>query len=109
MTMHSEIYRIAYQLSLRGKTPSVALIRAKLSKPTSLPDIIVALRQWKLTPELGKELGKEIGKEHGKESKTLPAKADDNEQDRLTAMEQRLTELESKVTAILILLEQKTK
>lgn len=105
--MHSEIYRIAYQLSLQGKNPSVALIRARLSKPTSLPEIIQALQQWKLTPELGKEV------------KTSPADdsvIDDNEQDnqqsneqqRLDNIEQRLMQLEDKVDQIMILLSNKS-
>lgn len=53
--MHQEIYRIAYQLNAQGKSPSVALIRSRLSVPTSLPVIVQALQQWKLTPELGKD------------------------------------------------------
>lgn len=53
--MHQEIYRIAYKLSAEGKTPSVALIRSRLTVPTSLPVIVQALQQWKLSPELGKD------------------------------------------------------
>lgn len=55
LIMHHEIYRIAYQLNAEGKDPSVALIRSRLSIPTSLPVIVQALQQWKLTPELGKD------------------------------------------------------
>ena len=54
--MHQEIYRIAYQLNAEGKQPSVALIRSRLSIPTSLPVIVQALQQWKQTPELGKDI-----------------------------------------------------
>lgn len=55
LIMQHEIYRIAYQLNAEGKNPSVALIRSRLSMPTSLPVIVQALQQWKLTPELGKD------------------------------------------------------
>jgi hypothetical protein len=57
--MHSEIYRIAFQLNAEGKSPSVSLISSKLSTPTSLPVIVQALQQWKLNPELGKEAKKD--------------------------------------------------
>ncbi len=95
--MHSEIYRIAYQLSLQGKKPSVALIRARLSKPTSLPDIIEALQQWKLTPELGKDIKPTTSQNE------QPPMADTDE---LTVIKQRLDELDTKVEHILQLLEQ---
>ncbi|MFT4927712.1 MAG: TolA-binding protein [Phenylobacterium sp.] len=101
--MHSEIYRIAYQLSLNGRKPSVALIRARLSKPTSLPDIIQALQQWKLTPELGKPEPEKVHEPDSKETATTTDSAD--ESIRLDNIEQRLEQLEDKVERILQLLE----
>jgi hypothetical protein len=95
--MHSEIYRIAYQLNAEGKTPSVALIRARLSTPTSLPVIIQALQKWKLTPELGKE----VGAAEESQSQTTACEAD-------SSIEQRLKVLEQKVDKILVLLQEKS-
>lgn len=90
--MHSEIYRIAYQLNAEGKNPSVALIRARLSTPTSLPVIVQALQQWKLTPELGKEVP------------TPPTPPTSEEPSDNESVEQRLSQLESKMEQVLELL-----
>lgn len=92
--MHNEIYRIAYQLNKEGKNPSVALIRSRLSNPTSLPVIVQALQQWKLTPELGKEAAKT---------------ATDNPQPMTTdpSVEQRLTMLENQVETLMQMLKDK--
>lgn len=100
--MHSEIYRIAYKLHTDGKTPSVALIRARLSTPTPLPVIIKALQQWKLTPELGKEAaedGNESSNESGNES--INGHCDSEK----TAVEQRLDAIEQKLDRILAILD----
>lgn len=97
--MHSEIYRIAYQLNAEGKTPSVALIRARLTTPTALPVIIQALQQWKSTPELGKEV---LEDDAGGQEKAKPAQ----DAAQSASIEQRLDVLEQKVDRILALLEQ---
>lgn len=97
--MHSEIYRLAHQLSREGKTPSVALIRSRLSKPTSLPDIIQALQQWKLTPELGKEgTTRHLDADH---QDSATGREFDNGQ-----IVQRLNRLEDKIDHIIGLLNQ---
>lgn len=95
--MHSEIYRIAYQLNAEGKTPSVALIKARLSTPASLPVIIKALQKWKSNPELGKEFGE--AEENQPQATTCEADS---------SIEQRLKVLEQKVDKILALLQQRS-
>ncbi len=94
--MHSEIYRIAYQLNAQGKNPSVALIRSRLSTPTSLPVIVQALQQWKLNPELGKDVKKDAPEQPIATDETAP----DNDK-----IQQQLNRLESKMDHIITLLE----
>lgn len=94
--MHSEIYRIAYQLNAQGKNPSVALIRSRLSMPTSLPVIVQSLQQWKSNPELGKEASDEAAVQLLAPTKI--ASGDDE-------VKQQLRRLESKMDQILALLQ----
>lgn len=45
-----EIYRIANALAAEGKTPSVALIKNRLTEKVSMPTLIGALQRWKQDP-----------------------------------------------------------
>ena len=47
----SEIIEICRQLDSEGKTPSVALIKARLIKPVPLPIVIAGLKQWQANPK----------------------------------------------------------
>ncbi|TRX57067.1 hypothetical protein [Thalassomonas sp. M1454] len=51
MNANQEIHRIACQLAAENKTPSVALIKAKLSNNTPLAAIIKGLQYWQNNPE----------------------------------------------------------
>ncbi|WP_281558598.1 hypothetical protein [Thalassomonas sp. RHCl1] len=51
MTIREEILTIANQLANQGKSPSVALIKTKLSSPTPLPVIISTLKSWQHDPD----------------------------------------------------------
>ena len=98
--MHHEIYRIAYQLNAAGKNPSVALIRSRLSTPTSLPVIVQALQQWKLSPELGKDDDNQtavVETVSQAPSITSNAKA-------ITQMENRIETLENQVAKLMEML-----
>ncbi|WDD97703.1 hypothetical protein [Thalassomonas actiniarum] len=50
MTIREEILTIANQLANQGKSPSVALIKTKLSSPAPLPVIISTLKSWQHDP-----------------------------------------------------------
>jgi hypothetical protein len=52
MTITDEITIIANRLANKGKKPSVALVKTKLSKPAPLPTIISVLRNWTHDPKL---------------------------------------------------------
>jgi hypothetical protein len=97
--MHSEIYRIAYQLNAEGKTPCVALIRGRLTNPTPLPMIIQALQQWKLAPELGKESDTSVIDE-----KPVVAVQPTDSSSLCPELALRLTVMENKLDNILALL-----
>ncbi|MGL4206235.1 MAG: DNA-binding protein [Aeromonadaceae bacterium] len=46
--MSSEtIMQIASQLQAEGKTPSVALVKSRLSEPKPIPEIISGLQRWR--------------------------------------------------------------
>lgn len=47
---NSEIISICQQLHAEGKTPSVALIKARMSGPKILPNIIAGLKAWQASP-----------------------------------------------------------
>ena len=101
--MHHEIYRIAHQLHAEGKKPSVALIRAKLTTPTSLPVIVQALQQWKTSPELANDISV-IEPEHSHELTTTEQQL----QQRVSQLEQQVAQLQQQMQPLLAMLQQKS-
>lgn len=51
MTNFEKITIVANQLANDGKKPTVALIKAKLSEPVPLPQIISTMKSWHHEPE----------------------------------------------------------
>lgn len=51
MNANQEIHQIACQIAAKNKTPSVALIKAKLSSKLPLAVIIKGLQYWQNNPE----------------------------------------------------------
>lgn len=51
MNNSDKITIIANQLANAGKKPTIALIKAKLSSPVPLPQIIATLKNWQHDPE----------------------------------------------------------
>lgn len=60
MTISDEISIIANKLANQGITPSVALVKSKLSSPTPLPQIISTLKNWQHEPEFIEQKTKDI-------------------------------------------------
>ncbi|MEY8216493.1 MAG: hypothetical protein RPR97_18665 [Colwellia sp.] len=50
MTINDEILVLANQLANKGKKPTIALIKAKLTKNIPLPTIISTLKAWQHDP-----------------------------------------------------------
>lgn len=50
MTTNDEILILANQIANKGHTPTVALIKSKLSKKVTLPLIISTLKTWQHDP-----------------------------------------------------------
>lgn len=46
-----EIIQIANELSARGITPSTAMVKARLSHPVPMAELIKVLSQWKQQPQ----------------------------------------------------------
>lgn len=51
MNANQEIHQVACQLAAENKTPSVALIKSKLSSKIPLAGIIKGLQYWQSNPE----------------------------------------------------------
>lgn len=49
MSAH-EIIRIANELAARGVTPTTAMVKARLTHPVPMADLLKALSQWKQQP-----------------------------------------------------------
>lgn len=49
MSAH-EIIRIANELAARGVTPTTAMVKARLTQPVPMADLLKALSQWKQQP-----------------------------------------------------------
>lgn len=45
-----EIVRIANELAAKGLTPTTAMIKARLSQPVPMAELLKVLSQWKLQP-----------------------------------------------------------
>ncbi|MGY3914251.1 hypothetical protein [Aeromonas australiensis] len=45
-----EIIRIANELAAKGLTPTTAMIKARLSQPVPMAELLKVLSQWKLQP-----------------------------------------------------------
>ena len=101
--MHQEIYRIASQLNAQGKTPSVALIRSKLTVPTSLPVIVQALQRWKQSPDLGNE----PVTEQNTEATAKQAQTTEVDAQTIAAMQAQIQSLEQKVAQLYQIIESK--
>lgn len=46
-----EIIKIANELSARGITPSTAMVKARLSHPVPMAELLKVLSQWKQQPQ----------------------------------------------------------
>ena len=46
-----EIIQIANELSARGITPSTAMVKARLSHPVPMAELLKVLSQWKQQPQ----------------------------------------------------------
>jgi len=87
----SEIISICQQLSKEGKEPSVALIKARLSRPAPMPFVIAGLKQWRANPDMKVEQ-----QDEGKEPKSAQNQS----------LEQRVSALELEVKELKQLIKQ---
>ena len=52
-----EIIRIANELAAKGITPSTAMVKARLSQPVPMAELLKVLSQWKQQPASASEAG----------------------------------------------------
>ena len=81
------IINLCFDISERGKTPSVALIRNMAKQPLSIPEVIKGLQQWKSTPNNRPKA----------ESSHKPINSAPNQ-----SLQQRVTQLEEQVASIML-------
>lgn len=51
-----EIIRIANELAAKGITPSTAMVKARLSQPVPMAELLKVLSQWKQQPQTAEAL-----------------------------------------------------
>lgn len=90
-----EIIRIANELSAKGITPSTAMVKARLSQPVPMAELLKVLSQWKQQP-------------HAVEPAAEPAAAQPQPDGiNLQALSDQLNRLEQKVDRLTALLLQR--
>lgn len=90
-----EIIRIANELSAKGITPSTAMVKARLSQPVPMAELLKVLSQWKQQP-------------HTVEPAAEPAAAQSQPDGiNLQALSDQLNRLEQKVDRLTALLLQR--
>ncbi|WP_394176775.1 hypothetical protein [Thalassotalea litorea] len=104
-----EIYQIAHQLNIQGKTPTVALIKSQLSVAMPLTAIIKGLQQWQRNPKLGETsqpqetAGSALADSQDDSALHLAQQAQQqiqNLQQKLQAMAVEITQLKQEVEAL---------
>ncbi|MGU5844893.1 hypothetical protein [Aeromonas hydrophila] len=93
-----EIIRIANELAAKGITPSTAMVKARLSQPVPMAELLKVLSQWKLQPASVPEAGST--------AQMAPAPA---AEPTLLQLAERLDRLEQKVDRLTELLLQQGK
>ena len=94
-----EIIRIANELAAKGITPSTAMVKARLSQPVPMAELLKVLSQWKQQPQPTDPA-----------PATIPAPADtDTQADaiNLQQLSEQLNRLEQKVDRLTTLLLQR--
>ncbi len=101
MTINDEILILANKAANKGNKPTVALIKAKLSKKVPLPTIISTLKTWQHEPSF---TSLPEDKNVITEKNNLPSKDDSFEQglhDELASMKKEILELKHLVQQLL--------
>ncbi|AJQ53700.1 MULTISPECIES: hypothetical protein [Aeromonas] len=93
-----EIIRIANELAAKGITPSTAMVKARLSQPVPMAELLKVLSQWKQQPASAPEAGST--------AQMVPAPA---AEPTLLQLAERLERLEQKVDRLTELLLQQGK
>ena len=52
MSTEQHLIQVCQQIAQSGKTPSMALLRAKKTIPASMPQMVAALTSWQNAPEV---------------------------------------------------------
>lgn len=78
-----QLLHICQQLAAEGKTPSVALVRARMTNKEPMQAVIKAVQLWKQNPEM-----------------KLPPMAKPEEQQPSQSLEQRVEQLEKQVAEL---------
>lgn len=99
--LYSLVCQIAAQLQQEGKTPSLALVRARAGKGVDAPELFSAYQQWRASPPT-------IGTEHTQPEHNLlqQDKAATEQNVDLTMLQQQIERLEQKLDLALTLLQQ---
>lgn len=86
-----EIIRIANELSAKGITPSTAMVKARLSQPVPMAELLKVLSQWKQQPHAPEPAAEPMVAQHQPDGINLQDLSDqlnrlEQKVDRLTAL-----------------------
>lgn len=103
MTKNDEILILANQIANNGKKPTVAAIKAKLSTPVPLPELISTLKTWQHDPSfIAFPETKQINIENSKDNKPFGDSSFEHElQNELAIMKKEILELKTLVKELI--------
>lgn len=99
--LYSLVCQIAAKLQQEGKTPSLALVRARAGKGVSAPELFSAYQQWRANPPSAPIV--ETEQQHNLLQQDSAAAAENPD---LTGLQQDIRRLEHKLDQALLLLQQ---
>lgn len=99
----SAVIQACQQLVKQGKTPSVALIKTRLSKPAPLPVIITGLKQFQANPNAATECKETSQTDSAQETSNAEMLA------QISKLVERISQLESKVEKLTFKVDELTK
>ena len=89
MSTEQHLIQVCQQIAQSGKTPSMALLRAKKTIPASMPQMVAALKSWENAPEVNANTAS---------IEEQPVKTNDAE--RITSLERQIMELTLRINQL---------
>jgi len=98
----SAVIAACHRINKKGGTPSIGLIKTKLSRPVPLPMIIKGLQYWQANPDAGEDASLQETALSDTNTNTAELTSTDIQAlyQRISALESALTSLQTEVRAL---------